>query len=193
MMHIHSLGRAALYYPEGPALRSGETRSTFRQLHDRVAGVAAALSGYGFQRGDRLALLLPNEREYLELVYACSWLGVSAVPLSRPCQASPPRCRSGSETPPRDSFRPPRHVDAARPGVVATLARHFRQGLCARNRRFDRGAPRHRSRPFHCRDSARHVPGNDRSACDVPDTGFLQDRACPAGLEQARMARALRA
>jgi acyl-CoA synthetase (AMP-forming)/AMP-acid ligase II len=83
MMHTHSLGRAARYYPEDPALRSGGGRySTFRQLHDRVAGIVAALSSHGFARGDRLALLLPNENEYLELVYACSWLGVTAVPLN---------------------------------------------------------------------------------------------------------------
>jgi len=82
MMHTHSLGRAARYYPEGAALGSGGRHSTFRQLHDRVAGVAAALSRHGFERGDRLALLLPNEHEYLELVYACSWLGVIAVPVN---------------------------------------------------------------------------------------------------------------
>jgi long-chain acyl-CoA synthetase len=29
-----------------------------------------------------LALLLPNERDYIELVYACAWLGVIAVPLN---------------------------------------------------------------------------------------------------------------
>ena len=32
--------------------------------------------------GDRLAMLLPNEPEYLELIYACSWLGVIAVPVN---------------------------------------------------------------------------------------------------------------
>jgi long-chain acyl-CoA synthetase len=82
MMHTHSLGRAARYYPEGAALGSGGRHSTFRQLHDRVAGIAAALSRHGFECGDRLALLLPNEPEYLELVYACSWLGVIAVPVN---------------------------------------------------------------------------------------------------------------
>ena len=82
MMHTHSLGRAARYHPEAAALGSGERRSTFRQLHDRVAGIAAALSGHGFVPGDRLALLLPNELEYLEIVYACSWLGVIAVPVN---------------------------------------------------------------------------------------------------------------
>ena len=55
---------------------------TFRELHDRVAAVAAGLSRHGFRAGDRLAVLLPNEPEYLELIYACSWLGVIAVPVN---------------------------------------------------------------------------------------------------------------
>ena len=72
MIHAHSLGRASRYYPERTALASGVRRSTFRELHDRVAGIAAALSKSGFGVGDRLALLLPNEPEYIELVHACA-------------------------------------------------------------------------------------------------------------------------
>jgi long-chain acyl-CoA synthetase len=82
MIYTHSLGRAARFYPERTAIASGGTRSTFRELNDRVASIAAALSKHGFGVGDRLAILLPNEREYIELVYACSWLGVIAVPLN---------------------------------------------------------------------------------------------------------------
>jgi acyl-CoA synthetase (AMP-forming)/AMP-acid ligase II len=82
MIHAHSLGRAARYYGERTALASGATRPTFRELHDRVAGIAAALGGHGFQAGDRLAMLLPNEHDYLELVYACAWLGVTVVPVN---------------------------------------------------------------------------------------------------------------
>jgi len=82
MIHTHSLGRAARFYPERIALASGERRSTFRELHDRVGRIAASLRGHGFGSGDRLALLLPNEADYLELVYACAWLGVVAVPLN---------------------------------------------------------------------------------------------------------------
>ena len=40
------------------------------------------LKRQGFEVGDRLAILLPNQPEYIELVYACSWLGVIAVPLN---------------------------------------------------------------------------------------------------------------
>jgi long-chain acyl-CoA synthetase len=82
MIYIHSLGRASRYYPDRAALAPHGTRLTFSELNDRVAAVAAALSKNGFETGDRLALLLPNGPEYLELVYACSWLGVIAVPLN---------------------------------------------------------------------------------------------------------------
>ncbi len=83
MMYTHSLGRAARYYPERPAAIGSEVKhSTFRELRDRVVAVAAGLSRHGFRAGDRLAMLLPNEPDYLELIYACSWLGVIAVPMN---------------------------------------------------------------------------------------------------------------
>src|ERR1700745_3495913 len=82
MIYVHSLGRAARYFPERTALVSNGTRSTFRELHARVGRIAAALTKHGFKAGDRLALLLPNEPDYIELVYACAWLGVIAGPLN---------------------------------------------------------------------------------------------------------------
>src|SRR5260370_7381753 len=89
MMYVHSLGRAARYYPERPAILGSEgERSTFRELHDRVAAVAAALSRHGFRAGDRLALPLPNEPDYLELIYACSCLGVISLPVNAPSPAA---------------------------------------------------------------------------------------------------------
>jgi acyl-CoA synthetase (AMP-forming)/AMP-acid ligase II len=82
MIYIHSLGRASRYYPERTALAQDGTYLTFRELQARVGAIAAALRGLGFEAGDRLALLLPNGPEYIELVYACAWLGVIAVPLN---------------------------------------------------------------------------------------------------------------
>src|ERR1700739_2693936 len=82
MIYIHSLGRASRYYPERIALVLGGTHVSFRELHERVKAIAAALNAHGFKFGDRLALLLPNGPEYIELVYACAWLGVIAVPLN---------------------------------------------------------------------------------------------------------------
>lgn len=82
MIYVHSIGRAARYYPNHIALSVKGKRLNFRELHERVGCIAAALHQVGFQVGDRLALLLPNESEYLELIYACSRLGVIAVPLN---------------------------------------------------------------------------------------------------------------
>lgn len=82
MIYVHSLGRAARYYPQRKALVPGGTGLNFTELDHRVAEVAAALSKEGFGVGDRLAFLLPNGPEYIELVYACSRLGVIAVPLN---------------------------------------------------------------------------------------------------------------
>jgi len=82
MIYVHSLGRATRYFPERPAIAVRETRLTFRELHDQVGRMAVALTKHGFKAGDRLALLLPNEPDYIQLVYACAWLGVVAVPLN---------------------------------------------------------------------------------------------------------------
>jgi len=82
MIYVHSLGRASRYYSDRTALALGDKRVSFCELDDRVRGTAAALAAEGFGAGDRLALLLPNSPEYIELVFACSWLGVIAVPLN---------------------------------------------------------------------------------------------------------------
>jgi long-chain acyl-CoA synthetase len=82
MIYIHSLGRASRYYAQGTALVVDGAVVSFKALHERVQSIAAALAANGFAAGDRLALLLPNSPEYIELVYACSWLGVTAVPIN---------------------------------------------------------------------------------------------------------------
>jgi long-chain acyl-CoA synthetase len=82
MIYVHSMGRAARYYQERPALRVGAELLNFREFQERIKSMAASLSRRGFGVGDRLALLLPNGPEYIELVYACSWLGVIVVPIN---------------------------------------------------------------------------------------------------------------
>src|SRR6266446_9872287 len=88
MIYVHSIGRAARYYPNLVALSVRGKRLTFLELHQRIERIAAALHQLGFRAGDRLALLLPNSPEYIELVYACSWLGVTAVPINARLSAS---------------------------------------------------------------------------------------------------------
>jgi long-chain acyl-CoA synthetase len=82
MLHARVLERASRDYGNRTACVSGDVRLTFRELRERVRRVACALRVRGLVRGDRLALLLPNGVEYLELIYACAWLGVAAVPLN---------------------------------------------------------------------------------------------------------------
>jgi long-chain acyl-CoA synthetase len=82
MIYVHSLGRALQFYPGRAALVRDGRSLTFRVLHTRVEGIAAMLTRNGFGVGDRLAILLPNGPDYIELIYACSMLGVIAVPLN---------------------------------------------------------------------------------------------------------------
>src|ERR1700752_2757096 len=82
MIYLHSVGRASRYYPSRTALVPEGAPLSFAELDRRVNRIAAGLSAHGFKAGDRLALLLPNSPEYIELVYACSWLGVIAVPIN---------------------------------------------------------------------------------------------------------------
>jgi long-chain acyl-CoA synthetase len=82
MIYVHSLGRALRFYPGRAALSRDGRLLTFRDLHARVEGIAATLTSRDFRVGDRLALLLPNGPDYIELIYACSMLGVIAVPLN---------------------------------------------------------------------------------------------------------------
>jgi long-chain acyl-CoA synthetase len=82
MIYAHSLGRAFRYYTQRTALAVDGAAVSFDALHERVRNIAAALTANGFAAGDRLALLSPNSPEYIELVHACSWLGVTAVPIN---------------------------------------------------------------------------------------------------------------
>lgn len=68
--------------PEQVALCEGETRRTYRELAARVDRLGAALQANGVQFGDRVALLLPNRVETVELILACARIGAIAVPLN---------------------------------------------------------------------------------------------------------------
>jgi acyl-CoA synthetase (AMP-forming)/AMP-acid ligase II len=82
MIYTNTVEQAFRSFPQHTALSGSEGRLTFTELHERVTGVAAGLLRHGITRGDRMAILLPNEPQYLEIIYACSWLGAIAVPLN---------------------------------------------------------------------------------------------------------------
>jgi acyl-CoA synthetase (AMP-forming)/AMP-acid ligase II len=82
MIYTHSVGRALQYFPQHTALLRDGQAVTFLELDIRVRRISAALRRRGFLSGERLALLMPNGVDYIELVYACSLLGVIAVPIN---------------------------------------------------------------------------------------------------------------
>src|ERR1700748_3320351 len=82
MIYTHSVGRALQYFPQHTALLREERAVPFLELDVRVRTFAAALRRRGFLAGDRLAFLMPNGPDYIELLYACSLLGVIAVPIN---------------------------------------------------------------------------------------------------------------
>jgi acyl-CoA synthetase (AMP-forming)/AMP-acid ligase II len=128
MIYTHTIDRARRYYPQHTALSWGEKRTTFRELHERIEHIAASLAGHGFRRGDRLAILLPNEPEYIELIYACSWLGVIAVPLN--LRWSPAELDRVLTAP---AWHDPALI-AARPNRPPFLGTHPRPGIARRCR-----------------------------------------------------------
>jgi acyl-CoA synthetase (AMP-forming)/AMP-acid ligase II len=82
MIYTHSIGRALQYFPQHAALLRDEQAVAFLELDIRVRRSAASLRRRGFLSGDRLAFLMPNGLDYIELIYACSLLGVIAVPIN---------------------------------------------------------------------------------------------------------------
>lgn len=93
-----SLLYAAERTPGAPALAGDRGRLTYLQLRDRAAQIAAALAVRGLGRGDRLACVLKNEVETVELYWGVQWLGACLVPLShRASQADVDYCVADSD------------------------------------------------------------------------------------------------
>lgn len=76
------LRRHAAYRPEHLAVVVGERRLTFVELDRRVNRTANALLGLGLAKGDKVALVLDNSLELLELYHAAAKTGLVVVPLS---------------------------------------------------------------------------------------------------------------
>ncbi|MDX6510631.1 MAG: 2-furoate---CoA ligase [Gaiellaceae bacterium] len=77
-----SLEGAAARDPEAEALVQGETRLTYAQLRAHAARLAGGLDELGLRRGDRIAAVLNNRHETVQLYWAAQWLGAVFVPIS---------------------------------------------------------------------------------------------------------------
>ncbi|MBL8134262.1 MAG: AMP-binding protein [Anaerolineae bacterium] len=76
------LTRHAQYRPYHLAVVFNERRLTYRDFNARVNRLANALLAEGIGRGDKIATLLPNCLELLELYWAVAKIGAVVVPLS---------------------------------------------------------------------------------------------------------------
>jgi len=76
------LARHARFRPEHLAVVCGARRLTFAQHYAAVNRLSNALLGLGLEKGDKVAIILPNCVELLEAYRACAQLGLVSVPLS---------------------------------------------------------------------------------------------------------------
>jgi long-chain acyl-CoA synthetase len=77
------LDRAATAAPDRTAVFLGtQPLHSYRELRDRAATLAAALPDLGCSVGDRVAIVMDNRPEYLELLFAAWWAGLAVVPIN---------------------------------------------------------------------------------------------------------------
>ena len=82
-MHIGTLlPRHAHFRPDHTAVIFGDDRLNFRQFNKSVNRLANAFLDQGITKGDKIATILPNSLELLEVYWAVAKMGAVVVPLS---------------------------------------------------------------------------------------------------------------
>ena len=76
------LARQARTNPDFVAYRCGAVQRTFAETEDRVGRLAAALSALGVGHGDRVAILMHNSLEFVEIFWATARIGAISVPIN---------------------------------------------------------------------------------------------------------------
>src|SRR5262245_11273816 len=81
-VHIGAkLAQLALAHPDRAAVVDETGSWSFQRFHQRLARFGNAMRGLGLANGDRIALLLPDCREYLEADYGSMAAGFVRVPM----------------------------------------------------------------------------------------------------------------
>ena len=76
------IARASALYGDAPAIVTDETRLTFRELAVAARAAAAALTGSGIRKGDRVAIWAPNSAEWIVAALGIASSGAVLVPLN---------------------------------------------------------------------------------------------------------------
>jgi len=83
MMNVGSLfARHARYRGEHLAVVFGDRRLTYSEFNRNINRVANMMRSLGIRKGDKVATLLPNSMELLEVYWAAAKTGAVVVPLS---------------------------------------------------------------------------------------------------------------
>ena len=69
------LEKTAAAYPDNPAVIFHDRAIPYREIQERTASLAAGLAGIGVQKGERVAIMLPNCPQYIEALYAILKIG----------------------------------------------------------------------------------------------------------------------
>ncbi|MGG3998743.1 acyl-CoA synthetase [Anoxybacillus kestanbolensis] len=81
---IDWLNKRATLTPNRVAVVDGEKKVywTYEQLNEEATNLAHSLKQLGIQKGDRVALLSPNDISYFHLLFACTKIGAVFVPVN---------------------------------------------------------------------------------------------------------------
>ena len=74
--------KRALTYPDRPFLKQDNLKYNNRQFNEKVNQMAHALIKLGVKKGDRVATLMVNSSEFLEIFFACAKTGMIILPLN---------------------------------------------------------------------------------------------------------------
>lgn len=74
--------RAALTWPDAPALIVGEQSWTFAQLWADARAVASAMLAAGLRHGDRVGIWAPNTREWILAALGAQSVGAAIIPMN---------------------------------------------------------------------------------------------------------------
>ncbi|MBA3742662.1 long-chain fatty acid--CoA ligase [Sporichthya sp.] len=76
------LTKSAVRFPDRPALQYGSEITTYRQFTDRSLAIGGELLARGLRKGDRVAFVMSNRPEILEVIFGCFAAGLVVVPMN---------------------------------------------------------------------------------------------------------------